>query len=84
MASQVASKEKLLQFYLFGIASQEAIFEALLEAMPKGPSFAITELAQKQALQRFASELLCTQFPPLVRYPHVACPYSHKRGNTHV
>jgi len=37
MASQVASKDKLLQFYLFGIASQEAVFEALLEAMPKGP-----------------------------------------------
>ena len=35
MASQVASKEKLLQFYLFGIASQEAVFEALLGAMPK-------------------------------------------------
>jgi len=37
MASQVASKEKLLQFYLFGIASQEAVFEALLEAMPICP-----------------------------------------------
>ena len=36
MVSQVASREKLLQFYLFGIVSQEAVFEALLEAMPKG------------------------------------------------
>ena len=36
MASQVASKKKLPQFYLFGIASQEAVFEALLEAIPKG------------------------------------------------
>jgi len=36
MASQIASRKKLLQFYLFGIASQETVFEALLEAMPKG------------------------------------------------
>jgi len=35
MVSQVASREKLLQFYLFDIASQEIVFEALLETMPK-------------------------------------------------
>jgi len=39
MASQVALREKLLQFYLFNIASQEAVFEALLETMPKGSRY---------------------------------------------
>ena len=38
MASQVASREKLLQFYLFYLTSQEVVFEALLKAMPKGPN----------------------------------------------
>ena len=32
MVSQVSSREKLLQFYLFGVPSQEVVFEALVYA----------------------------------------------------
>ena len=49
MTSHIASKKKLLQFYLFDIASQEAVFEALFEAMPKDPKDP-TKLPQPQRM----------------------------------
>ena len=55
MASRVASRVKLLQFYLFGIASQDIVFEALFSKLFQRKTFD-RKLAGK--LSRRASHLL--------------------------